>query len=222
MKNVMDLRVFDQNWTPIIWKTRPPGEIVKINLWICFCELQLDPRPMNSSSWNSRSLPTLFVVLLVLAGVIEPTGCLWRWNFPQLAPLQDWSGWHWLGFLDGMLWWLPQTALLAAVSIFSDFETGEGAEYLQKEFACAVPCAQLCAEILLKWEMLQDISCWRRCESCESCESWWQWDSWVDSVHVLWTCLASNRKDAHSTSPPSGYLGWYQRSSINWVWYLSF
>ena len=38
----------------------------------------------------------------------------------------------------------------AAVSVFSDFETGEGAEYLQKEFACAVPCAQLCAESLLK------------------------------------------------------------------------
>ncbi len=34
-------------------------------------------------------------------------------------------------------------------------------------------------------------------------------------------CLTSTQ-DAHSTSPHSGYLGWHQRSSINWVWYLSF
>ena len=102
MKNVMDLRVFDQNWTPIIWKTRPPWEIVKINFWICFCALQLDPRPMNSSSWNSRSLPTLFVVLLVLAGVREPTGCFVTLELPpigSLAGLEWWAlagvlGWH--------------------------------------------------------------------------------------------------------------------------------
>ena len=45
--------------------------------------------------------------------------------------------------------------------MFSQLKLSEGAEYLQKEFACAVPCAQ-CAEIL-KSEMLRDISCWSRC-----------------------------------------------------------